>query len=185
MANTCAYQSVTLTAGNQVILPPGAELIAVTDSNLITLAEDCAIDLTKLEQLKTYEFRWGGSEDGDSDKTILYEYAVNNRIYGIEINGVQYTFANGTLSDSSLSATTVNMANRFANLSGGVGGLFFNVQRTYFTNGRRGAVSRFRFTTVPSVGDNMSILFSTGMGSEDYGDMVNQTYYYQVKPYAV
>ena len=83
----CTYQSITLNAGDQFILPPGTQLVSVSDINNITSTDNC-LDTSNLEELTCYVARIVGFNQSDGVgswfETIPTEY---NRLVGYSLNG--------------------------------------------------------------------------------------------------
>ena len=83
---SCSFKSVTLIAGEQFVLPPGAEIVSASDPTAISSTHDCAGDLTKLEVPQCYVVGMGQA-DG-SGNNISDGWA-----YGISIDNIQYPFS--------------------------------------------------------------------------------------------
>lgn len=68
MASTnCIYKSVTLTAGETFVLPPGAELISASDSNAIT--NSCGTEIPNVP-IKCWRIAYVLNEDPEGEKTV-------------------------------------------------------------------------------------------------------------------
>lgn len=63
----CIYKSVVLSAGETFVLPPGAEIITV--SNLAAITSSCDDDLPQ-EELKCYRISWVTNIDPNGSKTV-------------------------------------------------------------------------------------------------------------------
>lgn len=66
MAN-CIYKTVTLQAGEKFVLPPGAEIVSVSDTGAVE--SDCTADLPEAE-MKCYRIRW--VTNVDTEGPLLY-----------------------------------------------------------------------------------------------------------------
>ncbi len=63
----CKYRSVTLAAGETYVLPPGAEIVSVSDLGALT--SSCDEDFPT-EELKCYTIAWVTNIDPEGSKTI-------------------------------------------------------------------------------------------------------------------
>lgn len=63
----CIYKSITMTAGETFVLPPGAEIISVSDIGAIT--NSCP-DPLPIEELKCYRIAWVSNIDPEGSKTV-------------------------------------------------------------------------------------------------------------------
>jgi hypothetical protein len=92
----CSYQSVTLSAGEQFILPPGAVLVSASDINNITSLDNC-LDTSNIEELKCYVARVIEYAQGAGGVGTWFEgqTSVQNpqRMPGFTYNGVFYSAA--------------------------------------------------------------------------------------------
>lgn len=77
--NSCIYKSVTLAAGEQFNLPPGATLVSTTNNSAIT--SNCPIP--PLDVTKRYRIQWE-LEACDNDHTDSWENGV---FTGVRIGG--------------------------------------------------------------------------------------------------
>jgi len=152
----CKYKSVTLNAGEQIILPPNAEIISVSSDTAIT-SEDGCYDLTKVESPVQYFIYWGGPYGDDGSQTEMFE-KENNYINGIRINGTYYAM---TQTDGN-STTQSNLQN---NINAAIGDGIVTVDDVIYDddsdnaawNDDRGWGRRITITVVPSIGDNLEL----------------------------
>ena len=179
----CTYITKALQAGEQVILPAGAEIIRVSDTTAIT-SSDCELNLTNLETPKTYEFIWAGAQDASGGRQV-YETEgpdYNNYIYGIIVNNVYHEFSSrlGNM------RYDTDLQSRFNSTP--FNGVIYDASRTYFnwdSDRDRGEGAKYQFKTIPSIGDNMEIICRTFFLSSEFGDLENATAEYRIKPYQV
>lgn len=87
----CKTNSITLSAGESFVLPPGATLLGVT--NIANITSEC-MDLSSLEQAECYGALIG-SHNEISSITEEYYWENTSNAYactGYELNGVKFTF---------------------------------------------------------------------------------------------
>ena len=154
----CTYKSVSLLAGEKFILPPGAEIVAATNG-LSDYTSTCAKP-SSLEVPTCYKFRFSGA-DNDNSATENWEVDRNFAVKGIMIDNVYYPFYNGTaVVAGSAPATDFQAAmNSITALSG----LFTTFSRDFYGSGgdNTGWTNIVKFTTIPSIGANLSFVIST------------------------
>lgn len=164
MATTqnCTFKSVTLAAGEQFVLPPGAEIVAATNG-LEDYTSTCAKP-TSLESPTCYSFRFSGrysergnyTENWESDSSDKLNYSVT----GITVDTIYYPFTTafqGTTNQATVLAalnTTpfTGMFTSFNNIGGG--------DNHSWTNG-------FTFATIPSIGDTMYFEIQTEIQNQN------------------
>jgi hypothetical protein len=157
---SCSYQTITLSAGEQFVLPPGATIIAATDTNLISSQNDCAGDLQNLEEFTCYSFRFSGALSDDDGRTENWD-DQNFYVNGITIQGVYYPFTSSI--QGWQGATSFETAlNGITALSG----LFNSVANNFgydsvFLGASRGWTNVVTLNTIPSIGDVLEFNVST------------------------
>lgn len=180
----CAYITKTLVAGEQLILPAGAEIIRISDTEGIT-SGDCTLDLTKLETPVTYEFKWASTQEATNGATQMYQAqsGSNNHMNGIFVNNVFYVFS----SFIDYIEWDYDLQSRFNSTP--FNGVIYDASRTFYdddeTSKERGMGAKYRFTTIPSIGDNMEISFYTTYASSRFGELNGSNFEYRTKPYRV
>lgn len=63
MATNCIYKSVDLVAGEVFVLPPGAEIVSVTDDTV--LESSCADTIFPVQERKCFQIRWAITYDSE------------------------------------------------------------------------------------------------------------------------
>lgn len=173
----CKYKSVTLNAGEQIILPPNAEIISVSSETGFTSDDGC-YDFTKVESPVQYYIYWGGQyEDyGAGSQTQLFEKG-NNYINGIKINGIYY----GMGQTDGNNTNTTNLQN---NINAAIGDSIVTVNAVEYEDDgggddRRGWGYRITISTIPSIGDTLELHGYTYFSSSDFTflDQKNITYF--------
>lgn len=155
----CSYKTITLTPGEQFILPPGAEIIGVSDTTALEATNGCAT-LDNLEQPECYAVVFGEASPGGSETPVYNDV----QIYGISVNGVGYGFSpqgfpvvggiNGT------SAQTIKNAID----STPYGSVITDLKRNLRSDSDRGIVVYVVFKTYPSIANGMKFLaYGSGM----------------------
>lgn len=152
----CIFKSVTLIAGEQFTLPPGAEIVSST-AGIDNIKSTCAIPDT-LEVPVCYKFRFSGADNDNSDDTENWEVDTNFAVNGIVLFGIYYPFAlvvPGSYPAATFETEMISLP--------GFDGLFTSFSRTFGGSGNafRGWTNEVRFLTIPSVGDNMEFKIST------------------------
>jgi hypothetical protein len=152
----CIFKSVTLIAGEQFTLPPGAEIVSST-AGVDNIKSTCPLPDT-LETPVCYKFRFSGADDDNSGDTENWEVDTNFAVNGIVLSGIYYPFA--SVVPGSYPATTFQT--EMTSLPG-FNGLFTSFSRTFAGSGgaNRGWTNEVRFLTIPSVGDNLEFKIST------------------------
>lgn len=158
MATTsCVYQSITLQAGETFILPPGAEVVSVTDVTNITSENDC-LDLTNVEEVECYGVIFGDSNESGPSQPIVVYSTVN--IYGFRIDDVDYPFTTSFTANSSTTAI-VSAFNSTV-----FGPLITGVATELVSDSNRGNVKYIAFKCIPSITNDM-YLYGIGQGVYD------------------
>lgn len=103
---TVKYMSIKLTEGEQLILPPGAVVVGITDPGAVTSLNDC-LDLTGVETPVCYEFSFGRDND-NNDEHVMDDGELGN----ILIDGVAYDISTSIMGSSGTWCPTV--ATKFA-----------------------------------------------------------------------
>jgi hypothetical protein len=182
----CTYKSVTLAANEQFTLPPGAQIISAS-GGLDSFDSTCTKP-TSVETPVTYEFVWAASQDSYSNATEMFEDDNNNRMIGIVLNlSQEYGFSSPL--ETQWYGSDYDLQSRFNSITA-LSGLFTNASLYYKDHDEsvginRGIGSLWRFTTIPSIGDNMEMLFQTVFSSSKFGDLTDRSFFYRTKPYRV
>lgn len=185
-STNCILKSITLAANEQFSLPPGAEIVSAT-GGLDSFNSTCPKP-TSVEVPVTYEFVWAASQDSYSSATEMFEDNNNNRMLGIILNlNQEYRFSSPL--ETQWYGSDYNIQSRFNSITA-LSGLFTNAVLFYQDHDEtvginRGIGSLWRFTTIPSIGDNMEILFQTVFSSSKFGDLTDRSFFYRTKPYRV
>jgi len=154
MATTsCIYQSVTLQPGEIFTLPPGAEVVSITDLASITSEDDC-LDTSNLEALECFGVILGDSNPGGSETPV---YSVVT-LLGIRINDVDYPF---DIPVTNASLNTVNLKAAVDETT--FGPLITDITMTSRVDGDRGNVHYVAFKSIPSITDDM-YFYGVGTG---------------------
>jgi hypothetical protein len=157
---SCSYQTITLSAGEQFVLPPGAELIYVSDPNSVTSDNDCA-KLNQLEDVECYATILGEAGEGAGSDTVVYDVV---QITGLRVNNILYNFTTpfdvgdtqaalrACLDSTSFGPIIIDLA------TGGAGTI------------NRGVVAYVVFKTLPSIANDLYFVGNgTGHVSGDGG----------------
>lgn len=159
----CTYKSITLAAGEQFILPPGAEIVTTTNG-LNDYTSTCPKPST-LETLKCYKFRFSGA-DGDSASFRRENWegpggdGDNFSVDGITLNDIYYPFSFNIQAwqDAASWTTVINSIPQFS-------GIFTNITSAFdddrSSGANRGWTTVVTLTTISSIGDNMFFNIST------------------------
>jgi hypothetical protein len=144
---SCSYQSVTLQPNEQFVLPPGATLIAATDTAQLDSVNDC-LNLTNVETIECYGVVFGESENSSvpDPPTPVYN---DVEIGGITVDNVYYPFLSN-INTGSTSGDILAALNQtpFA-------GLFTITGMSLKSDGNRGDVLYIAFKTLPSIASTM------------------------------
>ncbi len=168
----CKYKSVTLNAGEQIILPPNSEIISVSSDTGFTSDDGC-YDFTKVETPADYRIFWGGQFEengiGLGNQTQLYE-KNNNYINGIKINDIYYGL-------SQIDGNTGNFtqSNLQSAINNAVGDGIINVIEVLYddddaTNAWRGWTYRITIRVVSSIGDSLELCGYTSIVGSNFED---------------
>jgi len=113
---SCLYKTINLRAGESFILPPGAEIIAASDPNLITPLNDC-VSLDNLDQIVCIEINWAVQPSTAAPPTS--PWSINNNdtyCIGFGVDNTDYTFPSPVIGDAYASIKT--SINDLADLNG-------------------------------------------------------------------
>ena len=167
MADTCIVKSVTLQANEEFVLPPGAELIAV--SNIDNITTTCNVD--NLEELQCYVTVIGVVNE-DDHRHYLEEGVSPTHIDGFYLNGVFTEFSTPFYSDADtgfydLSALFSELQSK---LPGIIAGNF------YYGSGpvpgfSPNSENLLQIRTVPSIADNLFLHINTKPGETTLSNM--------------
>lgn len=153
----CIYKSVTLAAGEQFNLPPGAVLISATDISAIT--STCPIPA--LEQVTAFSARFSGSADNSgSNRYENWETGGdrdNYTVEGVRINGVYYGFASAFQGRFNTDVNVVNALNAL------FPGMFSDCGSIYDADNPSGWTNAITFKTIPSFGNDMEFRIATSV----------------------
>jgi len=160
----CVYKSITLAAGEQFTLPPGAELVA-SSAGIAAVKSTCALPDT-LEEPVCYKFKFSGAEQDGGNATQNWSDAGNFQVKGIVVNGIFYSFPNiiyltqsGTARQALTWSDAMNGIPQFSGLF-----TFLNGDPVYGDeNDTPGAGFTYQvaFNTIPSIGDTLEFQSST------------------------
>lgn len=174
---SCIIKSVTLQANETFVLPPGAELIAATDVNLITVSPVECAPTDNLETLKCYAFRFSGQMDhSGSPRKENWEGPGDSNfiVSGITVNDIYYPFSSSieAWQNSTSWSTALNSIVQFS-------GIFTNITSVFgydstFLGASRGWTTLVTLKTIPSIANNMLIKISTL--TNDQGSVPDDTY---------
>lgn len=156
---SCIIKSVTLQANETFVLPPGAELIAATDVNLITVSPVECAPTDNLETLKCYAFRFSGQEGTFNNRTQNWEQAENNfYVNGIVVNDVYYPFNNTiqAFQNNTSFQTSLNSITQYS----GIITAYYN-DYDYDSRGNSGWTNVVYIKTIPSIANTLLFKIST------------------------
>ena len=157
----CTYATVTLQPGEQFTLPPGAEIISV--SNLANVSSSCEIP-TNLETLACYIIAINAADDANSqspawsnDTTTLNGIFVGGTFYSFGLNLGDWIGAGGDVETNNLQnwITTHATLSTILTCTGSASG--------QDSPGTRGGVGTICFKTIPSLASDMYIKVSTSV----------------------
>jgi hypothetical protein len=160
------YTSVTLAAGEQFTLPPGATLISA--SNIDAITDDGCLDREQLEELACYTIRFAGHcLDGSGTEVWAQD---NTDLIGINSNNTEYLFSS---SAAYLTVSNSTMETMFNSLGIGIFS-YFNAQAggdcgDGIDVGDRGWTRTITFAGIPSVVENMQVILRTNAISMEPG----------------
>lgn len=167
----CTYQSVTLSAGEQFILPPGAVLVSASDINNITSTDNC-LDTSHIEPLQSYLFLLGGISHTNSSPYQLFE-SNTQTVYALRIGSqvIDITDISNTAGYGKFDVDDIATALRAV-----VTGTFYSYAGNYTGDSNHGYVTQLKVCTYPSVGKDMALQVRTDVAAGDTG-----TVYYEAK----
>lgn len=153
---TDQYTSITLSAGESFVLPPGATVIGASDPGALTSVNDC-LDLSNLETPECFGFTFLETNETNNDVGFDVVY-----LQGLSIDAVGYPFSSALAVDSGSfcngcvpSALVNNFRNRVQALSIGV--LFSNFNGysdDWGGSNDKANVYTLCWKTIPSFGTN-------------------------------
>lgn len=154
----CIYKSVTLAAGEQFNLPPGAVLVAATDESAIS--STCPIP--ELEELKCYIIAAYASDEVGCG-TGVWEGDANATISGITIAGTYYSLNVGSNDSGSF---YMDQVVNWINSNPSYSGMLQNASYGRDWDGNcRGGVATLCFKTIPSIAENTYLHLNTSLVS--------------------
>jgi len=159
MATPCIYKSVTLVEGEQFNLPPGAQIIAASDSTAFT--STCPIP-SELETFKCYISYFFRTEADGSANDICEDVCI----YGIHINGVDYGFT-GCREVNNYDCSNCDMGPWLqTELNAISGGAFAGIFKDFYVycsyDDGRGVVCAVNFKTLDSIALSKDVYFLAG-----------------------
>ena len=106
------YQTITLQPGESFVLPPGAELIAATNSGDLTAENNCTT-FDNLDEIVCLEIKWAiqpsGATPPVSPWSVGGDVPPDTHCIGIGIDNTNYSFVLSTSGDDySLIKTSIN-----------------------------------------------------------------------------
>ena len=88
---SCNYKSITLAAGEEFILPPGATIVSASDTTAIGISNYCT-NLNDLEELECYNVLFVSADNHDNGDTHLGE-PTTHEIVGLHVNNTFYPYS--------------------------------------------------------------------------------------------
>lgn len=158
----CITKSITLSAGESFVLPPGATLLGATDVGNLT--SECA-DLDNLESATCYTVVLAGFDNSNGHT----EYFENNQqtVTGFELNGTFTAFTTGV--NNSGGSGAFDMNDLFVKLHEKLPSILTGVP--YYAGSGDNAQCFLVVSTFPSIGDNLNLIVKStavgGAGSSD------------------
>lgn len=152
MPCTEKYTSVTLAAGEQFTLPPGATLVSATNIDAIT--DDGCLDREQLEEMECYAIALTAS---DIDTAVNPWTSDDVYISKITINGIDYTVSGASNPGNYGDWVTLPILETTINAHPEISGLFQDFVYNGDWDRFNGGVGSLCFKTIPSIGDNMTI----------------------------
>lgn len=158
----CKYKSVTLNAGEQIILPPNAEIVSVSSDTALSFDSGCDYNLGQVESSACYNFRFSGP-DGDSVSSRRENWEGfgddNFFVTGITVDDTYYPFGSTITADQIVDwGTALNSISEF-------NGIFTNVTAVYdldrSSGANRGWTVRVSLNTIPSIAKTMFFNITT------------------------
>ena len=151
MATTqnCTFNSVTLAAGEQFILPPGAEIVSTTNG-LDDFTSTCAKP-TSLETMERYRIKWGWF-DNSNGRMEPWELDYGFTTTAINIGNIITPITLGLNDGGGLSNLVIQLG----------GGIITNVANTSGTSNSVEWTS-VDFTTIPSIANTMYVEFNNSV----------------------
>ena len=147
---TCTFHTVTLLPGEQFNLPPGAEVISITDSGAIT-SNGCA-NLDNIETPVCYGFVIASHDDTDSDTQVWVGDGSNPNIFyiGVYLGDIYYPFTASAGYDGTAIITQLE-ALSFGSI---MTGFCTSTSNDGTADSKK---SYIIFNTIPSIGDNLKL----------------------------
>lgn len=176
-------KSITLLAGEQFILPPGAVLISTTNTTLVT--NSCGT-LENLEDLNCYAFVFGnaGQDGGDHQ---LFESTPGSSVpaIGIRLNDVFYPFATSVIPSIDTGVYSSSLGNSINQTSAGQL-IFEAVQVCDVSTANLGTMCFIVFKTTPTIAKTLQLAFKTyAPGFNSNNTQLQEIIFYVVaRPYA-
>ena len=172
-STSCIYKSVTLQEGEVFVLPPGAEVISVSDDNNITSQAGC-LNLDNLETLGCYIARVGATDD--EGEIRFFKEGVDTKIEGFYL-GDEYT-----------SFASPYSPNEFNSYYDAPGLLFelktllpavFDYSYAYYPAGlpptieyANATLTYFQIKTIPSIAENLYLYVTSNAGGPGNRTMI-------------
>jgi hypothetical protein len=183
----CIYQSITLQPNEQFVLPPGATLVAATDTAQLSTSNNC-LDLNNVESFECYAVMFTKTLE-NAGQTPAY---ATIDIYGIRIGEVNYPFTPGFSLQGYLTTGIGGTGNitaitqlRNAIDTTPLGGIITDINIIQYIGTNDNELAwKVIFKTVPSIGGDhtrMSFYGLAGPGNSGIGSFEIE---FDVVPYA-
>lgn len=160
-------KSATLIAGEKFTLPPNSVLIGSTDIG--DLSSNC--DIPDLEEIACYVFIFAAAAyDGTPSQYFEGGDAQDVHITGYRFNGIDTIFT----TDYKANAIGIFDIDAIATeLKGDVGGVIKTVSGVYVNSGR-GALNYLLVQTIPSIADNLELIFAGTIPDDNYNTAISR-----------
>lgn len=148
--DNCIIKTITLSTGEVFVLPPGAEVVYVSDTNAVT--SSCEEDLPT-EDLLCYQLSWAITDNGNGSTQAWDPASGFVNIVGINVNGTKYDTLpgigfQGANVKTFLESNNISLINNIVAFNNGAG----------FT----GAYSTgIKFKSIASIASTLYVEFST------------------------
>lgn len=165
----CSYKTITLVPGEQFILPPGAEIIGVSDTTALEVTNGCTA-LDKLESLECYTVAFVAADSHDST-THVGEPSVN-KIRGLYVNNTWYDW--GEIIANSCGAFPMDQIANRINQDPVLSNFIFPKNTFIDQDCDNGGIGTMCFKTYPSLAKDMYFLriwYLLGVGAPEPYEM--------------
>lgn len=175
----CITNSIILQPGTSFVLPPGSTLIGT--SNISNLTSTCA-DLTKLEQSECYVLMLAGI-NGDNDGRSEYFEDGQQKIIGLNYNGVYISFGAGEIFNTS-SGGTFNMSLLYDRIKQYISGTAFGNVNYFTASPNDSTRSSLAIKTIPSIANNLQVVLQAIANVSPGGGGSQVTFYSKFDKYS-